>query len=90
MSRKDTDLCVWVFDILSQFGTDLRPLPLIARRAKLDKLMERVKNPMLRNSETFSDPVALLAACERHGLEGIVSKRIDRAIRRMRASHACT
>jgi ATP-dependent DNA ligase len=26
-------------------------------------------------SEVFDDPQALLAACEKHGLEGIVSKR---------------
>ncbi|MEO8185442.1 MAG: hypothetical protein ABI895_42075 [Deltaproteobacteria bacterium] len=29
---------------------------------------------LLRLSEVFDDPLALLAACENHGLEGIVSK----------------
>jgi bifunctional non-homologous end joining protein LigD len=77
LRKRHTDLCVWVFDILSQFGKDLRPLPLIARRSKLDKLIDRVKNPIIRCSETFSDPLVLLAVCEQRRLEGIVSKRAD-------------
>jgi bifunctional non-homologous end joining protein LigD len=67
---------VWVFDMLSQFGRDLRSLSLIARRVKLDNLMNRVKCPLIRYSETFSEPLTLLAACDLRGLEGIVSKRV--------------
>jgi len=36
-----------------------------------------VTNPLIRCSETFSNPVALLAACEQRGLEGILPKRAD-------------
>ena len=71
-------LCIWVFDILSQNGKDLRELPLASRRGKLDALMARVRSDTIRYSEPFPDPIRLLEACAEHKLEGIVSKRIDR------------
>jgi len=40
--RLDSDVCVWVFDILSLRGQDLRPLPFITRRYKLDALWAAV------------------------------------------------
>ena len=72
------DLAVWIFDILEIDGTDLRHLSLTTRRGRLERLIERAGHPSLRLSETFADPERLLAACNEHGLEGIVSKRIDR------------
>ena len=78
LRRSDLPLCVWVFDILSQHGKDLRALPLMVRRRKLETLMARVQNPVIRLSETFTDPHALLVECSKRKLEGIVSKRIDR------------
>ena len=81
LGKGENELCVWVFDILSQFGKDLRPLSLVARRWKLDKLMGRTASPLIRYSETFSHPTALLAACAERGMEGIVSKRVDRPYR---------
>ena len=56
-------LCVWVFDILSHSGKDQRLKPLVARRAKLKTLMDRVDSQVIRYSETFADPLPLLAAC---------------------------
>jgi bifunctional non-homologous end joining protein LigD len=78
LHRRDVLLCVWIFDILSQHGKDLRPLPLMVRRRKLETLMHRVQNPFIQCSETFSDPQAFLAECRKRKFEGIVSKRIDR------------
>jgi len=74
MRGEHDDLRVWIFDILSQYGKDLRALDLRYRRYKLDNLMRRIKTPVLSYSETFSDPIALLAACELRGFEGMVSK----------------
>ena len=74
---KPDDICCWAFDVLRLNSLDTRPLPLIARRAKLEKILERFDNGFIRFSETFSDPERLLAECEKHGLEGIVSKRKD-------------
>ena len=78
LMKRNGDLCVWVFDVLSQFGKDLRPLPLVGRHYKLDRLMERVSSPIIRQSRTFLDPHVLLKACAARKLEGIVSKRVDR------------
>jgi len=80
MARRG-EVCVWIFDILSQSCKDLRHLPLITRRTKLDQLMHRVHSPLVRYSETFSDARALLNACEQRKLEGVVSKRADAAYR---------
>jgi bifunctional non-homologous end joining protein LigD len=77
LQKQEAHLCVWVFDILSQYGKDVRALPLVARRAKLHKLMTRVQSNQVRCSETFQDPRRLLAACQERRMEGIVSKRVD-------------
>jgi bifunctional non-homologous end joining protein LigD len=58
-------------------GTDLTPLPLIARKMKLGTLLKRYNDGSLRYSEPFRDPEKLLRECSRRGLEGIVSKRKD-------------
>jgi hypothetical protein len=71
--RLDSDVCVWVFDILSLRGQDLRPLPLVTRRYKLDRVMGSCGSPLIQYSEFFSDPYGLLAACGKFKLEGIVA-----------------
>jgi bifunctional non-homologous end joining protein LigD len=73
--RLQGGLCVWAFDLLHLNGTDLRALPLIERKAKLEKLVYKTRDNWLRFSESFRDGVKLLASCDRMGLEGIVSKR---------------
>src|SRR6185369_10158708 len=77
LHRRHGHLCIWVFDMLSQNGKDLRELPLVARREKLEALMAKVRSDVIRYSEPFPDPLRLLAACAEHKLEGIVSKRVD-------------
>jgi bifunctional non-homologous end joining protein LigD len=78
LHKLDMPLCVWVFDILSYLGKDLRALKLGARRQKLNKLTARVDMPMFQCSEIFLDPHALFKACSDRRMEGIVSKRVDR------------
>jgi bifunctional non-homologous end joining protein LigD len=58
-------------------GEDLRPLPLVERRAILQDLLRSKRASTLRFSEEFLDPIALLSAAEGMGLEGVVSKRRD-------------
>ena len=72
--RLDSDVCVWVFDILSLRGQDLRSLPLGTRRYKLDLVHRSSGSPLVQYSETFSDPIRLLDACRKFKLEGVVSK----------------
>jgi bifunctional non-homologous end joining protein LigD len=71
------ELVFFAFDLLYRDGNDLRPLPLIERKRRLLRLVGRVEIPCLHLVETFDDGVKLLAAVDRHGLEGIVSKRRD-------------
>lgn len=64
------------FDVLALDGTSLLAEPIETRRAALTQLLRgapRAGGVMI--SETFEDGTALLEACERLGLEGIVSKR---------------
>ena len=48
--------------------------PLVERRIFLRHLLAKADEHALRYSDEFHDPVKLLAAADREGLEGIVSK----------------
>ena len=70
---------MWAFDLLALDGKDLRKLPLEARQRRLQVLVRRFDCPVLLHSEAFDDGEALLRVAEKHGLEGVVSKRRDAA-----------
>lgn len=73
-------LIYWAFDLLHLNGTDLRSLPLIARKERLKKLIDRLGAPQVLYSDHFRDNgAALMRASCKMGLEGIVSKRVDAA-----------
>ena len=74
-SAKPAELHVWAFDLLALDGKDLRKLPLEARQRRLRALVRRFDCPVLLHSEAFDDGQALLQVAEKHGLEGVVSKR---------------
>jgi ATP-dependent DNA ligase len=46
---------VWAFDLLHQNRGDLRDLPLIERKARLEKLIIAAKANWLRHSESFDE-----------------------------------
>ena len=75
LKSRQHDLAVFAFDLLHRDGASLTGLPLIERRRRLVRLIARAEIRCLHLVETFEDGAALLAAAERHGLEGIVSKR---------------
>jgi bifunctional non-homologous end joining protein LigD len=77
---------VWCFDLLHLDGRDLRDKPLGMRRAALHAFFDGYRGMRLRESESFDDATALLAACERRGLEGIVCKRLDAPYRSGRST----
>lgn len=64
-----------VFDLLHLDGHDLTALPFTDRRRLLDQLLE--PTPSWRVSPLHDDGVALLAAANERGLEGVVAKRAD-------------
>jgi bifunctional non-homologous end joining protein LigD len=57
------------------FCKDLRKWSLEARQGRLQALVSRFDCPVL--SEAFNEGEALLRVAEKHGLEGVVSKRRD-------------
>ncbi len=79
LSEGDTgNLVFFAFDLLFAGTEDLRPLPLVDRKARLKQLLPKRGSPLLRyvdHFETGGDAV-LLSACKL-SLEGIVSKRAD-------------
>jgi bifunctional non-homologous end joining protein LigD len=68
---------VGAFDLLHHNGRDLRELALFERKARLEKLITAANAGWLHYSENFDDGLELLAATDRLGLEGIVSKLRD-------------
>jgi bifunctional non-homologous end joining protein LigD len=80
-SDRQRVLAVFAFDLLHHDDEDLRPIPLIDRRLQLTELVARSSVQRLHLVLGFDDGAKLLAAAERHGLEGIVSKRQASAYR---------
>jgi bifunctional non-homologous end joining protein LigD len=72
---------LWAFDLLFHDGKDAREQPQVERKDLLMVLVMGASDDRLRPSEAFDDGVELLAAAERMGLEGVVSKRRDAAYR---------
>ena len=71
----------WCFDLMMIDGKDVRAEPLEERRARLETLLAGADQDLLRLSESFDDPVKLLEAAMKLGLEGIVSKRREQSYR---------
>ena len=71
--------CLYAFDLLHLRATDLRPVELVGRRAMLKKLI-RTAAPVLIFSEHMdaADGERMFRHACALGLEGIVSKRIDK------------
>jgi bifunctional non-homologous end joining protein LigD len=76
MQQGGAPLVYYVFDLLELEGEPLVDLPLVERRQRLAKLLDR-RNKTVRLSETFDDGEALLEAVKAQGLEGIMAKRVD-------------
>ena len=76
MQQGGAPLVYYVFDLLELDGEPLLDLPLVERRERLVKLLDR-RNKTVRLSETFDDGEALYEAAKQQGLEGIMAKRAD-------------
>jgi bifunctional non-homologous end joining protein LigD len=78
---RQRELAVFAFDLLHHDGDDMRPIPLIDRRLQLAEIVARSNVSCLHLVWGFDDGAKLLEVAERHGLEGIVSKRQASAYR---------
>ena len=73
-------LAYYAFDLLYLDGLDLRPLPLLERKAHLKELLDELpkSEQVLRYSEhTQGDGARFFEEAAKLGLEGVVSKRAD-------------
>lgn len=66
----------YFFDLLHLDGKDLSRLPLLERKAKLEKLLTNTEDVLHYSEHMTSSPDLLANACK-IGLEGIISKRAD-------------
>ena len=76
MQQGTGTLVYYAFDVLEIDGEPVVDLPLLERRARLERLLDR-RNRTVRLSESFDDGEALFRAAGEQGLEGIVAKRAD-------------
>jgi bifunctional non-homologous end joining protein LigD len=74
--KADTPIVYYVFDVLEVEGEPLVDLPLVDRRKRLERLLDR-RNKTIRLSEAFDDGRSLYEAAKQQGLEGVVAKRLD-------------
>jgi bifunctional non-homologous end joining protein LigD len=74
--KPDTPIVYYVFDVLEMDGEPLLELPLVERRERLERLLDR-RSKDVRLSETFEDGKALSEAATKEGLEGVMAKRVD-------------
>jgi len=73
MRRRRQDVCYYAFDLLWLNGVDLRPLPLLDRKAQLRKLVHG-KPGILYADHLRGAAVELFRVCCAQDLEGIVIK----------------
>jgi bifunctional non-homologous end joining protein LigD len=77
-NAKTNDIDYFVFDLPFHDGKDLRQVPLVARRARLQRLLAAATDGALRFSQSFdAEPSQMLAAACQLGMEGVIVKRAD-------------
>ena len=70
----------WVFELLFVHERDLRALPSGERREALEALIGRGTDAILLSEQGAPDGDEFFEIARAHGLEGIVSKRVDIAV----------
>ena len=85
--KHNDEVQLYAFDILALNGDDLRPLPLSMRKAHLERLLERRPDGIFISPFEQGEigPDLFRAACNM-GLDGLVSKRLDRPSRSGRSN----
>jgi bifunctional non-homologous end joining protein LigD len=79
-SRRTEQIVYYLFDLPYCAGQDLREVPLVERRAVLQRIVERQPHANVRFSAVFdAAPQDMLDSACRLGLEGVIAKRRDSA-----------
>src|SRR5437899_5487710 len=74
--KPGTPIVYYVFDLLEVEGEPVIDLPLLERRKRLLKLLDR-RNRTVQFSESFDDGPALLGVAKERRLEGVMGKRLE-------------
>jgi bifunctional non-homologous end joining protein LigD len=77
LNKHSPDLQFYAFDLLELNGKDLRGQPLIERKFALAKLLAKAPDRVRYVEHFETDPLQVMEAACRLGLEGIVSKKAD-------------
>lgn len=86
-SARTADIVHYLFDLPFCAGYDLRDVPLVERRAVLQRIVERRPQDKVRFSAVFdAPPHEIVATACRLGLEGVIAKRRDSAYVTRRSS----
>lgn len=86
-SARTADIVYYLFDIPYCAGYDLREVPLLERRAVLQRVVERNPQDKVRFSAVFdAKPEDIVASACRLGLEGVIAKRRNSAYVTRRSS----
>ena len=79
-SARTADIRYYLFDVPYCAGHDLREVPLLERRAVLQRVVERRPHDNVRFSAVFdAPPQEIVASACRLGLEGVIAKRSSSA-----------
>lgn len=79
-SSRTASIVYYLFDIPYCAGYDLREVPLVGRRAVLQRIVERKPHDRVRFSAVFdAPPEEVLSSACRLGLEGVIAKRKNSA-----------
>ena len=86
-TQRTANMVYYLFDVPYCAGYDLRQVPLVERRAVLQRIVQRKPHPAVRFSDEFNAPPAkmLESACKL-GLEGVIGKRRNSAYANRRSS----
>jgi bifunctional non-homologous end joining protein LigD len=79
-SARTEQIVYYLFDLPYCAGHDLRDVPLVERRAVLQRIVQRKPHANVRFSDVFdAPPQQMLASACQLGLEGVIAKRRDSA-----------
>jgi len=79
LKTRSPNLVYFVFDLLEEAGKDLRDQPLLARKARLAKLLAKAPSVLRFSEHVVGRGEQLFAEACKRGLEGIICKRADAA-----------
>jgi bifunctional non-homologous end joining protein LigD len=75
-TARTAEIVYYLFDLPFCAGHDLREVPLVERRAVLQRIVERKPQPQVRFSAVFeAPPQEIVSSACRLGLEGVIAKR---------------